>query len=88
MENNESEVVFEFDLPDFEESDIDVDISDNMLTINASKKHSEKVEKDDFYQHSACSRNYNYSTTLPEINTSEMKKEFKDGVLKISIPKK
>lgn len=81
--------VFTADMPGVKESDLEVRLTQNRLTI-AGKRESEKVEKTDQYY--ATERSYGSFTrafTLPDgILTDKIQAELKGGVFTLAIPKK
>lgn len=81
--------VFTADLPGVKESDLEVRLTQNRLTISG-KRESEKVEKTDQYY--ASERSYGSFTrafTLPEgIQSDKIQAELKSGVLTLAVPKK
>ena len=81
------EVRITADLPRLDEKDVEVTVTNNMLTIKGEKK-VEKEEGD--YYHSE--RSYGYfdrTIALPQgIDADNAKAKFKKGVLKVTIPKK
>lgn len=81
--------VFSADLPGVKESDLDVRLTQNRLTISG-KRESEKVEKtDQFYASERSYGSFSRSFTLPEgIVSEKIQAELKGGVLTLSIPKK
>ncbi len=76
------------ELPGVKKEDLDIDIEDNFLRINA-KKFDEKNEEDNNYRHSEFNYGeFSRTIQLPEeidINKTEAKLEH--GVLKITAPK-
>lgn len=80
--------VFKADLPGIKESDLDVRLSQNRLTI-AGKRESEKTDKGDtFYAYERSYGSFSRSFTLPEgVNADNVKAELKDGVLTIELAK-
>jgi HSP20 family protein len=80
------EVVME--LPGVAESDIDVSVHQGVLTVKGEKK-SEREEKGKSYYFSERSYgSFQRSFRLPEdARQDQIKADFEDGVLKISVPK-
>ncbi len=80
--------VFKADLPGVKESDLDVTVAGNRLTITG-KREAEKQDKNDTYY--AFERSYGTFTrtfTLPDqVDTTRVKAELKGGELSVVIPK-
>ena len=57
------------------------------LTKKAIKNNKKKVQEEDFFHSEKYSKKFNYVTTLPKIDTTKAKIEFKKGILKIRAPK-
>ena len=79
----------EADLPGVEKDDIKIDLTDNVLTISAGR-HSEYEENDKKHNYVRCERSYgsyqrSFDTT--GIDTDHIEAEFKNGVLKLELPK-
>ena len=79
----------EADLPGVEKDDIKIDLTDNVLTITA-ERHSEYEENDKKHNYVRCERSYgsyqrSFDTT--GIDTDHIEAEFKNGVLKLELPK-
>ena len=79
----------EADLPGVEKDDIMIDLTDNVLTISA-ERHSEYEENDKKHNYVRCERSYgsyqrSFDTT--GIDTDHIEAEFKNGVLKLELPK-
>lgn len=85
-ENND--VVVKAELPGIKKEDIDVNVTDNTLTISGEKKHEEKVEKNNYYRVERSYGSFTRSVTLPtEVQTDKVKASFKDGILEIRAPR-
>lgn len=80
-------IVAEVELPGVDPNDIDVEIKDNFLKIEA-KKEEKKEEKKKGYFRKEISRGY-YKRIVPlpaEVKSEKAEASYKDGVLKIVIP--
>jgi len=81
--------LFKADVPGVKQSDLDVSLSGNRLTISG-KRESEREEKSETYY--ACERSYgsfSRSFTMPEgADPNAVSADLKDGVLTISIRKR
>lgn len=89
IRDNGSEFLLEADLPGVKKEDIKLDLSDNILTISA-ERHSEYEEKDKKGSYVRVERSYgsyqrSFDTT--GIDVDKIDAEFKDGVLKLTMPK-
>ena len=89
---NETEKEFQLTIgaPGLEKKNFKVDAYDDILTISAEKEKEEKEEKNGRYNR----REYNYTSwsrsfTLPEnCDVGKINAEYKNGELKVVIPKK
>ncbi len=82
--------VLEADLPGFKKDDIHIDIEDDRLTIRA-ERHTEAEQKDKKNNYVRCERSYGAyerSFDISQVKASEIDAEYKDGVLKLTMPKK
>ena len=76
------------ELPGVEQSDLDVSVSDNVLTIRAEKKAEEKKEDHNYYRYERSYGSYQRQLQLPgEVNADKADVSFKNGVLSITLPK-
>lgn len=89
VKETDKEVKIVAELPGMEANDVDISLSENVLTIRGEKKE-EKEEKDGNYYHRECSfGRFHREIPLPaEVKQDNVNAEFKQGVLKIRIPKK
>ncbi|MGD0426977.1 MAG: Hsp20/alpha crystallin family protein [Candidatus Acidiferrales bacterium] len=85
----ENEVVLKADLPDINEKDLDVRVENNMLTITGERKFEEKVKEEDYLRIERTYGSFSRSFGLPNtVNTEAIKAEYKNGVLKVELPKR
>ncbi|MGH6905472.1 MAG: Hsp20/alpha crystallin family protein [Geminicoccaceae bacterium] len=88
VSETESELRIEADLPGVEEKDVDVTVSDNVLTIKGEKKAEKEEKNKDFHLVERSYGSFSRSLTLPfAADPSKAKATFKNGVLSISLPK-
>jgi HSP20 family protein len=92
VSETEKEVTLAVELPGVEEKDIDVTLSGDQLTIKGEKK-SEQESKDDkngrvFHRMERSYGAFQRTMTVPyEIEPEKVTASFKDGVLRITLPK-
>jgi len=81
-------VVVKVEIPGASKEDIEVNVTDSVLTISGHKERKEEVKEDKYYR---CERSYgsfSRSVELPsEVQTGKATATFTDGVLDIRIPK-
>ena len=87
MKHTKKEVILEFNLPEFSKKHIKVNLNKNNATISAEKTNEKDVKKKDFFHKEKTYKSFSYSTTLPSINPKKGKTEFKNGMLRIKVPK-
>ena len=81
--------VFKADLPGIKEKDLEITMTGNRLTISG-KREAEKEQNTDVYYARECSYGgFTRAFTLPStVDTSNVKADYKDGVLRITLPKR
>ncbi len=87
---SETENGFEIhaELPGVTDDDLNVSVTDNLLTIKGEKRQEEKTEGKNYHRVERRYGSFQRSFTLPrQVNTSDIKAGFKDGILTLSIPK-
>jgi HSP20 family protein len=83
-----NELVVKAEVPGMEPKDIDISLSDGVLTIKGEKKQ-EKEEKEADYH--LVERSYGAFTRLvrlpKEVQSEKISASYKDGILKVTLPK-
>jgi HSP20 family protein len=83
-----NDVVVKAELPGMKKEDIDVKVTENLITISGEKKKEEKLEKKNYYRLERAYGSFKRLYSLPcEVQTDKANAHFKDGVLEIRIPK-
>lgn len=81
--------VLQADIPGAEENKINITIEDYVLKIEAETSKDKKEEGKGYLKQERFASSYMRMITLPEdANTKNFESDYKDGVLKITIPKK
>lgn len=80
----------ELDIPGFDKKDISIEVSDGYLKIKAEKQesHDEKDEDKKYIRKERVYGKYERSFYIGDIDEEKIDAEFKDGMLKITVPKK
>lgn len=85
---NEKEVRITAELPGLEEKDIDVSLSNDVLTISGEKKAEKEDKGDNYYRMERSYGSFHRSIPLStEVNSDQCDATFKNGVLQITLPK-
>jgi len=88
IKQRDDEVIVEINLPGIEEKDIILNVTNDFLEVKAKKEYKTEIKKKGFYKHEEKSSGYYRKISLPtEVKAEEAKTEFKNGVLKVRIPK-
>lgn len=88
VSETEKELTVEAELPGVDEKDIDVTLTDNLLTIKGEKKQEKDDKKKDYHLTERSYGSFSRSMTLPfDADPAMIKAAFKDGVLTITLPK-
>jgi HSP20 family protein len=86
-QNENHEIVLKAELPDMQRDDIQVTVDGNTLTIKGEKKLKEDVKEDQIQRMERVYGTFTRSFTLPpNVDTSKLAAEYKDGVLTVRIP--
>lgn len=77
------------ELPGLKQKDIDIKVEDDTLTIKGERKFEDEQKKDNYHRIERFYGSFQRSFTLPRgIDAGKIKASYKDGVLKLDIPKK
>lgn len=84
----ENSYEIQVELPGVTEKDVNISVTDNLLTIKGEKHAEEKTEDKNLHRVERRYGSFQRSFTLPRlVNTSDIKAGFKDGILSLTIPK-
>ena len=91
IKEKKDKYVIEMDLPGYEKQNINIELKDGYLEVSAKvekeehdeDKHEKYIHKERFYGH--CSRSFYVGD---EVTEQDIHAEFKNGTLKVTVPKK
>lgn len=84
----QDDFVLRADLPGLSESDVNIELEDNVLTISGHRKAEHQENKEGYYRVERSWGSFSRSLTLPEgVNPEAVKASFDRGVLEVRIPK-
>jgi HSP20 family protein len=78
----------EMDTPGFGKEDLNIECDNGYLTISISKNDEKNDEGKNYIRRERYSREYKRSFYIGNVESENIKAEFKDGLLKIEIPKR
>ncbi len=76
------------DLPGFKKEDVQVELTEDSITINAKRTHAEDEQRKNYVRRERASQTYYRRISLPEkIRSDDAKANLNNGLLEISLPK-
>lgn len=78
----------EMDVPGFDKKDIMIESKNGYLTITASKESKDEEETKNYIRRERSYGKFERSFYLGDLDDQNIEAEFKDGILKITVPKK
>ena len=91
VKENDKGFTLDIDLPGYKKEDISAELKDGYLTVSAktNEEHEEKEDEGTYIRRErtfgSCSRSFYIGENIEE---SEVKAKFEDGILKVFVPKK
>jgi HSP20 family protein len=85
----DGELVVEAELPGLEKGDIKVNVEDGVLTLKGERKLSKETKEENYHRVERAYGAFTRSFTLPDtVDAEKISAKHKDGVLRVSLPKK
>ena len=86
--DSENAIIINAELPGVTREDITLDVKENILTIKGERRIDEEVRNENYYRKERCFGSFERAFTLPSaVDPGKITANFKDGVLKVEIPK-
>ena len=85
---NEENIVIKAELPGIDKNDIVIDVKGRVLTLKGERSTDNEVKEDNYYRQERSYGKFERAFALPvEVDPEKIKADYKDGILKIDIPK-
>ena len=85
----DGEIVVQAELPGMDRKDIALHLENNVLTIRGDRQFKKETKEDNYHRiersYGGFSRSFSIPTTVDE---EKIRADYKDGVLKVALPKK
>ena len=86
---NQNGLTLEADLPGMKAGDFELSIENNVLTLRGERKLERKTDEANYHRVERSYGSFTRSFTLPSIiNAEQVQAEFKDGVLRVTLPRR
>jgi HSP20 family protein len=83
-----NEIVVKAEVPGLDPKDIDISLSDGLLTIKGEKKQEREEKEEDYHLVERSYGTFTRSIRLPkEVQRDKISASYKNGVLKVVLPK-
>ncbi len=84
----DDKVVAEVELPGVDPKNIEVEVKDNVLKVEAKAEEKKEIKERGYYRKEMGARYFKRAVSLPtEVIGEKAEAEYADGVLKVTIPK-
>jgi HSP20 family protein len=88
ISENEKEYVVTAEVPGIDARDLDVTLSDGILTVKGEKKQEKEEKGENYHRIERSYGSFHRSFHIPEkVETEKVDASYKDGVLKLILPK-
>ncbi|MFP4588275.1 MAG: Hsp20/alpha crystallin family protein [Desulfohalobiaceae bacterium] len=88
ISEDDKEITVQAELPGMESKDVDVSLQNNNLVIQGEKKFEDEDKSDNYHRIERAYGSFYRSIPLPvKVDEDNIKANFKNGVLHISLPK-
>jgi HSP20 family protein len=85
----DNNIVIKAELPGVDPKDVDIRLDNNVLTIKGERKFDNEVKKENYHRVERAYGVFTRSFTLPSgVDPNGIKAEYKDGVLRLTLPKR
>jgi len=88
VSETKNELVVKAEIPGMDSKDIDISLSDGMLTIRGEKKQEKEEKEENYHFIERSYGTFSRSVSLPrDLKHDKISASYKDGVLRVVLPK-
>ena len=88
VSERKNEIVIRADLPGLEREELEVNVTDDALTLRGERRTNETVEEEDYYRSERWTGAFARVVPLPaSVAAEKVEASFKNGVLEVHLPK-
>jgi HSP20 family protein len=88
ISETKSDIVVKAELPGMDPKDVDISLSDGMLTIKGERKHEKEEKEEDYHFIERRFGTFARMVRLPkEVKRDKISASYKNGILKVTLPK-
>jgi HSP20 family protein len=82
------DLVIRAEMPGIKPDEIDISVTDDILTFRADRRTEHEVSEEDFVLREMAHRHYERTLRLPtSVEPGAIRAEYRDGILEITVPK-
>ena len=86
---DENAFLIKIDLPEVNKEDVKVNLNENVLSLAGERRFEHEDKRDGYHRVERSYGQFYRSFTLPpNVNTEAINAEFRDGVLRLTLPKR
>lgn len=86
---DDKDIILKAELPEIDPKNVDIKLEDNSLVLKGERKFDKELKKENFYRLERSYGAFKRQFSLPSyVDKEKIKASYKDGVLKIQLPKK
>ena len=86
--DQEDAIVIKAELPGLSKEDISIEMKENKLILKGERIEEKEINEENYYRRERSVGNFHRAFTLPTgIDPEKVNANFKDGILKVEIPK-
>ena len=86
---HEDDIVLKAELPGVDPKDVEIRVENNVLSLRGERKFESEVKREDYHRVERTYGSFSRSFTLPNVvDTEKIEADYKDGVLKVTLPQK